>query len=124
MMELFQRLLAAWIGKCLIQNGLLCCSEVELVQKFGEAASARLRPAFDLRHHARQREVRQVQPQRLQHAGQDGLPAGAGNSLVGAAGLAGFGRAAQRAFGFVVRAVDSFAFAVGRRRAEAASPNC
>ena len=79
-------------------------ANLELFQEFREATSALFDPALDLRKHARQREGRQVQTQRFQHAGQDRLPAGAGQRLVGPARLAGCRRATQRAFGFVVRA--------------------
>jgi hypothetical protein len=88
------------------------CLQFELVQLFREATSPVLNPALHLRQHGRERERRKVETERLQDAGQNRLPTGAGPCLVGAARLAGFRRSTQRPFGFVVRGPDPLGFPV------------
>ena len=63
--------------------------QLELFQLFREATSPLLNPALHLCQHGRERERRKVETQRLQDAGQNRLPTGAGHRLVGAARLAG-----------------------------------
>ena len=70
--------------KDLINDGLLRRSEFELFQKFREATSPGCPPPLQLREHARKREGRQVETERLQDAGQNRLAAGAVDRLAGA----------------------------------------
>ena len=70
--------------KDLIHDGLLRRSELELFHQFREATSPGGPPPLQLRQHARKREGRQVEPERLQDGGQNRLPAGAGERLAGA----------------------------------------
>ena len=76
--------LPAWPWKDLINDGLLRRSERELFHKFCEATSPGCPPSLQLREHARKREGRQVEAERLQDAGQNRLAAGAVDRLTGA----------------------------------------
>src|ERR1017187_1184233 len=66
----------------------------------------------DLCNDTGERECRQVQTQRFQHAYEDRLPAGAYQSLAGPPRLASLGWVAECSFGFVVRARHGLAGAV------------
>src|SRR3954451_20052041 len=70
--------------KDLINDGLLRRRERELFQEFREATSPGGPPALQLRQHARKREGRQVEAERLQDTGQNRLAAGAVDLLAGA----------------------------------------
>src|ERR1700682_4382707 len=89
------KFLAAWTRKNPINNGLLRRSKLEFFQKLREATSPGYPPALHLREYAREREGRQIKAQRFQDAGQNRLPAGAVDRLVGAARLARLRRTTQ-----------------------------
>src|SRR3954447_2635693 len=84
-----RRGLTARPRKDLIKDGSLRRTELELLHEFREATSPGRPPALQLREHARKREGRQVEAERLQDAGQDRLAAGAVERLAGATGQAG-----------------------------------
>src|SRR6476660_1804724 len=63
-------------GKDLINDGLLRRRQRELFQEFRETTSPGGPPALQLRQHARKREGRQVETERLQDTGQNRLAAG------------------------------------------------
>src|SRR3954447_4614901 len=70
--------------KDLIEDGSLRRTELELLHEFREATSPGRPPALQLRQHARKREGRQEETERLQDTGQNRLAAGAVDRLAGA----------------------------------------
>src|SRR3954463_11708582 len=79
-----RRGLTARPRKDLIKDGSLRRTELERLHEFREATSPGRPPPPQLREHARKREGRQVEAERLQDAGQDRLAAGAVGRLAGA----------------------------------------
>jgi len=65
--------------------------KLHFLQQRGETTLARLPPTVDLGQDALQRELRQIQTQRFQHADDNRLPASTDRCLVGPARLARLG---------------------------------
>ena len=99
-------------GKDQINDGLLRQSEFGLFQKFREATSPGCPPALQLREHARKREGRQVEAERLQDTGQNRLAAKASStnfSVLPRAALIASGRTSARVPGRRFAALLHFA---------------
>src|ERR1035441_5091366 len=85
-----------------VENGFGAWFQVHFLQQLAEATLARLPPTVDLFNDTGERECRQIQTQRFQHAHDDRLAAGANQSLAGSPRLGRLASGPSRALRLLV----------------------